>query len=59
MYSQWLETQNRSYRKEALKRLIDSAHTDDFIKNRNDCLKWNGISVRISWNVHHLIVGHL
>jgi hypothetical protein len=31
MYSQWLETQNQSYRKEALKRLIDSACTDDFI----------------------------
>jgi hypothetical protein len=31
MYSQWLETQNPSYRKEALKRLIDSTRTDDFI----------------------------
>jgi hypothetical protein len=31
MYSQWQETQNRSYCKEALKRLIDNTHTDDFI----------------------------
>ena len=31
MYSQWLETQNLSYHNEALKRLIDSTRTDDFI----------------------------
>jgi predicted RecB family nuclease len=31
MYSQWLETQSLSYRKEALKRLLDNANRDDFI----------------------------
>ncbi len=31
MYSRWLGTQSQSYRKEALKRLLDSAHRDDFI----------------------------
>lgn len=31
MYSQWLESQSQSYRKEALKRLLDSTREDDFI----------------------------
>jgi len=31
MYSQWLERQSQSYRKEALKRLMDNAHAKDFI----------------------------
>jgi len=31
IYSQWLERQSQSYRKEALKRLLASAHGDDFI----------------------------
>jgi hypothetical protein len=31
MYSQWLQAQNQSYRKEALKRLVESFHKADAI----------------------------
>jgi len=48
MYSHWLRKQNQSYRKEALKRLLDSVHNIDYIVDPSQLDNIKGAKCRLA-----------